>query len=70
MLKKVLSFWKNINNASPLNVDQLQGKKIALIGPTANATVLMQGNYHGTAPYLIDSITGFKSILEGSIQNK
>jgi beta-glucosidase-like glycosyl hydrolase len=61
---------KNINNALPLNVDQLQGKKIALIGPTANATVLMQGNYHGTAPYLIDPITGFKSVVEGSIQNK
>lgn len=61
---------KNINNALPLNVNQLQGKKIALIGPTANATVLMQGNYHGTAPYLIDPITGFKSVVEGSIQNE
>jgi hypothetical protein len=56
---------KNINNALPLNINQLQGKKIALIGPTANATVLMQGNYFGTAPYIIDPITGFKSIVEG-----
>jgi beta-D-xylosidase 4 len=60
---------KNVNKALPLNIDQLQGKKIALIGPTANATVLMQGNYHGTAPYLIDPVTGFKSVVEGAIHN-
>jgi beta-D-xylosidase 4 len=60
---------KNVNNALPLNIDQLQGKKIALIGPTANATRLMQGNYFGAAPYLIDPVTGFKSIVEGTIQN-
>ena len=60
---------KNINNALPLNINQLQGKKIALIGPTANATVLMQGNYFGTAPYLIDPVTGFKSVLESMIQS-
>ena len=60
---------KNVNNALPLNIDQLQGKKIALIGPTANATVVMQGSYYGAAPYLIDPITGFKSIVGGTIEN-
>ena len=40
---------KNINKALPLNIDQLTNKTIALIGPTANATGLMQGNYHGNA---------------------
>jgi beta-D-xylosidase 4 len=58
---------KNLNNTLPLNVDQLKNKRIALIGPTANATVLMQSNYHGQAPYLIDPITGFKSITQGLI---
>ncbi|CAF1022487.1 unnamed protein product [Rotaria sordida] len=58
---------KNLNNALPLNFDQLQNKKIALIGPTANATVLMQSNYYGQAPYLIDPITGFKSVIGGLI---
>jgi beta-D-xylosidase 4 len=58
---------KNLNNALPLNFDQLKNKKIALIGPTANATVLMQSNYHGKAPYLIDPITGFKSVTQGLI---
>ncbi|CAF1441407.1 unnamed protein product [Rotaria sordida] len=41
----------------------------ALIGPTANATVLMQGNYHGKAPYLLDPITGIESITTGKSIN-
>ncbi|CAF3378305.1 unnamed protein product [Rotaria sp. Silwood1] len=56
---------KNINNALPLNIDQLKNKKIALIGPTANATVLMQGNYYGQAPFLIDPITAFQGVTQG-----
>jgi beta-D-xylosidase 4 len=52
---------KNLNNALPLNIDQLKGKKIALIGPTANATVLMQGNYYGKAPYLISPLSAFQT---------
>ncbi|CAF3730469.1 unnamed protein product [Rotaria socialis] len=44
-------------------MDRLIGKKLALIGPTANATVSMQGNYYGKAPYLIDPITAFKSLI-------
>ena len=56
---------KNTNNALPLKMDQLMNKKIALIGPVADATVLMQGNYYGQAPFLIDPITGFKNITAG-----
>ncbi|CAF5139904.1 unnamed protein product [Rotaria sp. Silwood1] len=56
---------KNINNALPLNINQLKNKKIALIGPTANATVLMQGNYYGQAPFLIDPITAFQGVTQG-----
>ena len=33
-------------------------KKIALIGPWANATTQMQGNYEGIAPYLISPLMG------------
>ncbi|CDO73054.1 Glycoside Hydrolase Family 3 protein [Trametes cinnabarina] len=33
-------------------------KKLALIGPWANATTLMQGNYFGVAPYLISPLLG------------
>lgn len=57
---------KNLNNALPLNLDQLEGKKIVLIGPTANATILMQGDYFGVAPFLIDPISGFKSVVAGT----
>jgi hypothetical protein len=53
---------KNVNKALPLNIDQLQGKTIALIGPNTNATQEMQGGYHGRAPFLIDPFTAFKSL--------
>jgi beta-D-xylosidase 4 len=33
-------------------------KNIALIGPWANATAQMQGNYFGVAPYLISPVMG------------
>ena len=57
---------KNANKALPLSLSQLQNKKIALIGPTADATVLMQGNYFGHAPYLIDPVTGFRGLVYGT----
>ncbi len=56
---------KNLNNA--LNINQLKNKKIALIGPAGNATSLMQGNYYGKAPYLIDPFTAFKTIVQGNL---
>lgn len=34
---------------------------IALIGPWANATTQMQGNYHGTAPYLVSPREAFQA---------
>lgn len=33
-------------------------KKLALIGPWANATTQMQGNYQGVAPFLISPVQG------------
>ncbi|PIL26674.1 hypothetical protein GSI_11250 [Ganoderma sinense ZZ0214-1] len=33
-------------------------RKLALIGPWANATTLMQGNYEGVAPYLVSPLLG------------
>jgi beta-glucosidase-like glycosyl hydrolase len=60
---------KNLNNALPLNIDQLKNKKIALIGPTANATVLMQGDYFGKAPYLISPLLAFKTIVTGIMEH-
>ncbi|CAF0991145.1 unnamed protein product [Adineta ricciae] len=56
---------KNINGSLPLDLNQLTNKRIALIGPTADATIQMQGIYHGRAPFLIDPLTGFKNITAG-----
>jgi beta-glucosidase-like glycosyl hydrolase len=56
---------KNLNKILPLNIDQLANKKIALIGPIADATITMQGIYHGRAPFLIDPVTGFKNLTTG-----
>jgi beta-glucosidase-like glycosyl hydrolase len=56
---------KNTNKALPLDINQLKNKRIALIGPTANATGLMQGNYHGIAPYLISPVEGFQNVTQG-----
>jgi len=52
------------NNSLPLHIEQLSGKTIALIGPTVNATILMQGDYYGQAPFLIDPLTAFKAITQ------
>ncbi len=56
---------KNLNKTLPLKMEELMNKKIALIGPTADATVSMQGIYHGQAPFLIDPVTGFKNVTAG-----
>jgi beta-D-xylosidase 4 len=61
---------KNVNKTLPLNIDQLTNKKIALIGPTADATFLMQGSYYGRAPFLIDPVTAFNNITAGLNQIK
>ena len=60
---------KNANNALPLNLNQLQNKRIALIGPTVNVTDTMQGNYYGRPPYLISPLAAFLNITEGIITN-
>ena len=46
------------DGALPLDMS----KKVALIGPNANATGTMQGNYHGTAPYLVSPLEGLQKI--------
>jgi beta-glucosidase-like glycosyl hydrolase len=50
---------KNLNKALPLNIDQLQNKRIALIGPAANKSGMLAGNYNGKPPYEIDPFTAF-----------
>ncbi|CAF1191103.1 unnamed protein product [Adineta ricciae] len=56
---------KNMNQSLPLDRNRLLNKRIALIGPTANATELMQGSYFGKAPFLIDPVTAIKALTTG-----
>ena len=46
------------DGALPLDMS----KKVALIGPNANATSTMQGNYNGNAPFLISPLEGLQKI--------
>lgn len=47
---------KNRNRALPLHVAAKKRLSIALVGDWANATLQMQGNYHGPAPYLVSPL--------------
>lgn len=49
-----------LQNDGALPLDS--SKKVALIGPNANATGTMQGNYKGTAPYLISPLEGLQMV--------
>jgi beta-D-xylosidase 4 len=50
-----ISLLKNDKNVLPLNK---KIRKVALIGPYANATTQLQGNYQGTAQYLQSMVWG------------
>lgn len=44
----------------PLSIER--HRTIALLGPNANATTTMQGNYHGIAPFLISPKDGLEAL--------
>lgn len=50
------------NDAQTLPLDLTKIKSIALIGPAANATEALQGNYFGNAPFVITALSGLTSI--------
>lgn len=58
---------KHSSKALSLNINQLTNKNIALIGPTANTTRLMQGNYFRIAPHFVSAFVGFQTIVQGSL---
>eukprot|EP01062_Namystynia_karyoxenos_P073291 TRINITY_DN70101_c0_g1_i1.p1 TRINITY_DN70101_c0_g1~~TRINITY_DN70101_c0_g1_i1.p1 ORF type:complete len:908 (+),score=307.11 TRINITY_DN70101_c0_g1_i1:79-2724(+) len=53
---------KNDNKALPFSQGTV--KSIALVGPHGEATSVMQGNYQGTAPYLISPLDGLKKFAD------
>lgn len=50
---------KNANKLLPFS--QNANKSVAVIGPSADATVTMQSNYHGRAPFLISPSQGLSN---------
>lgn len=50
-----------LKNDGTLPFNNHKVKKVAVIGPWANATTQMQGNYAGTAPYLISPLEAAKA---------
>eukprot|EP00659_Diplonema_papillatum_P011960 gene11960-18457_t len=46
------------NDAATFPLSNSSIRTVAVIGPNANATVTMQGNYQGHAPYLISPVAG------------
>ena len=49
---------KNLKNTLPLNVNTY--KTVAVIGPNANNTIVIQGNYHGTPCFAYSVYDGIK----------
>lgn len=52
---------KNTDGLLPL--DSKKVRKVAVIGPWANATSQMQGNYFGQAAYLVSPLTGLQRVF-------
>lgn len=55
---EAMTLLKNDKNFLPVSASKVN--TVALIGPNANATTTLQGNYFGDAPYLISPLEGLK----------
>lgn len=60
-----LVLLRNKNKVLPLNAKTL--KSVVVIGPNGNATKTMQGNYYGTAPFLISPLMGIQNRTQASV---
>eukprot|EP01061_Rhynchopus_euleeides_P036343 TRINITY_DN6126_c1_g2_i1.p2 TRINITY_DN6126_c1_g2~~TRINITY_DN6126_c1_g2_i1.p2 ORF type:complete len:602 (+),score=255.96 TRINITY_DN6126_c1_g2_i1:100-1905(+) len=56
---------KNDGGVLPLNAKALS--TVAMVGPSADATTLLQANYQGVAPYLISVNAGVKQYVNTSL---
>ncbi|KAJ9457382.1 putative beta-D-xylosidase 5 [Diplonema papillatum] len=52
---------KNSGGVFPLSKSEVQS--LAVIGPNANATSVMQANYYGVAPYLVSPLEGLSKYV-------
>jgi len=56
-----ITLLKNIGNTLPLASPR--PNSVAVLGPSGNATKLLQGNYYGVAPFLISPLAGIQSYV-------
>jgi beta-glucosidase-like glycosyl hydrolase len=54
--RQAIVLLKNTGATLPLDAKTI--KTLAVVGPNANATTVMQGNYYGVAPYLVSPVAG------------
>ena len=48
------------NDGATLPLPKASPPTLAVLGPTANATDVMQGNYYGNAPFVVSVVTGLE----------
>jgi beta-glucosidase len=57
-----------LKNDGILPLDRSRLKKIAVIGPNANSTSMLHGNYHGSASHPISILNGIKQLAGTNIE--
>lgn len=53
---------KNERTTLPLSADR--ARRLAVVGPNANGTLVLQGNYQGVAPFLTSPLAGLGRFAE------
>eukprot|EP01136_Pigoraptor_vietnamica_P019600 Opistho-1_new@67390 len=64
--RESLVLLHNPRNVLPLSRDAV--KTVAIVGPNANASETMQGNYYGRAPFLVTPVAGFAAEMGSNEQ--
>ena len=65
--RQSLVLLKNEGDALPLRRRRGTQPAVAVLGPHGNATTAMQGNYFGTAPFLISPLAGVQAYAPAAV---
>lgn len=63
MARETMTLLQNNNNTLPLKRDAKKGKTYAVVGPNANDSIVLWGNYNGTSRGSVTVLEGIKSKL-------
>ncbi len=63
MARKTMTLLQNNNNILPLKRDAKKGMTYAVVGPNANDSIVLWGNYNGTSRGSVTVLEGIKSKL-------